>query len=172
MYGLSNALSVLGGLGTAKVATAVVAVTAAVTFAAGPGGLLPPTAGTGPTNPTAIAAKGDHPSPAAPTPGQPTAGADAAHTAVIATLQANETRLLTTLNGVISRLQANGNANDHAITALTNLVNKIDTQSMGLDKAQSAIDAAGSNAPGSPAAPSMPTLPPQASGHPSPPSHP
>jgi hypothetical protein len=47
---------------------------------------------------------------------------------------------------------------------------------MGLDKAQSAITAAGSGhaatAPSSPAAPSLPALPPQASSHASPPNRP
>ncbi|HEX5465245.1 MAG TPA: hypothetical protein VFW92_01085 [Candidatus Limnocylindrales bacterium] len=186
MNGLSNALHILTGLGTAKVATGIVAVTAAATLVVGPAGVLPPAAGSGPTNPIAIAAKGDHPSPPRPSaitspaatssPSASPAGspaADDAHAAVLATLEANEARLRATLQGVRDKLVANGHANDHALAALAKLLDRIDSQQMGLDKARSAIESAGSGqASGTPSPHPTHSLPPQAMDHPTPPAHP
>lgn len=180
MTGLANALTVLKSLGAAKVATALTAVTLAGTLAVGATGPVPPAGpasgspavGHGPTNPVALAARAAHGSPgAAPTsspaaPGSPGAAAASARAAVVTRLAADEARLLKTLEAVLTRLEANPNANDHAVTALTNVIARAQAADHGLGRAATSVAAGGAPAATThPDSSTRPSLPPQANPH-------
>ncbi|MGH2467840.1 MAG: hypothetical protein ACRDGL_08955, partial [Candidatus Limnocylindrales bacterium] len=110
------------------------------------------------TNPIALAARAAQ--------GSPGAAAASAQAAVVTRLQANEARLLTTLEGVLARLQANPNANDHAVTALTNVIARAQAADHGLDRAATSVAAARTRpATTHPDSSTRPSLPSQANPH-------
>ncbi|HLY35635.1 MAG TPA: hypothetical protein VKU35_02885, partial [Candidatus Limnocylindria bacterium] len=54
-------------------------------------------------------------------------------------LAANKTRLLATLNAVLTRLEANAHVNSHATDALTKVIDRITNGDTGLNRASSAV---------------------------------
>lgn len=158
-------IGLLKALGLVKAAIAVTALTTVTAFAATQV-VLPAASNAGQAHAAAAAANAtDHPSPNPSAAPQAANGQDTA--AVVAILQANEARLVSNLESVLARLEANPNVNQHAKTALESVLQRIQNGDTGLNRAQQAVQG---QAPTGPAA--APSLPPQASGHPTASSHP
>lgn len=160
-------IGLLKALGVVKAATAVAVLTTVTTFAAAQV-VLPAASNGGQAHAAAAAANADsanRPSPNHSAALQAATGQDTA--AVVALLQANEARLVSNLESVLARLEANPNVNEHAKTALESVLQRLQNGDTGLNRAQQAVQG---QAPTGPAA--APSLPPQANGHPTASSHP
>jgi hypothetical protein len=153
-------IGLIKALGVVKTAAAVTALTAAT--ALGAQAVLPTASDQGQAHASAAAANAQNANA-----NDTSAGKDIA--AIQARLAANEARLLDTLNKVLAKLQANPNANEHAIAALQKVIAQIQNGGVGLNRAS---DVVGNGAAAGPAAPTQAKDHPDANNHPGPDNHP
>jgi hypothetical protein len=141
-------------LGVVKTAAAIAAISAAAVVTTQMA--LPAAANLGQAHASAGAANA---SPAT----TPATGKDV--TAITARLDANQARLLATLEGVLARLEANPDVNAKAIAAVKAAIERIESGDVGLSRAAQAVASAGPPASPAPSHPSA-TDHPSASSHP------
>jgi hypothetical protein len=127
-------IGLLKAIGVVKVAVAVGTLTAVTAFAATQVS-LPAASDGGQAHASAAAANGEA--------ANPQTGKDVS--AITDRLAANKARLLSTLNNVLSRLQANANVNQHAVDALQKVIDRTTNGDTGLNRANDAVTNGGSS---------------------------
>lgn len=160
MFGLVKALGVAKGAMAVTVLTAVVAAGAAQAT-------LPSQSANGQAHATAGAANGQSSQNNGPSTQGDTQKPDTQ--AVTDQLATNQQRLLANLNAVLQRLTDAG-ANQHAIDALTNVIDKLTNDDIGLNRAQQAVTNQGGGPPAPVPVPVVGNS--AATDHPTPTSHP
>jgi hypothetical protein len=156
MFGLVKALGVVKGAAAVTVLTAVVAAGAVQAT-------LPSQSANGQAHATAGAANGQSSQNNGPSTQGDTQKPDTQ--AVTDQLAANQQRLLANLNAVLQRLTDAG-ANQHAIDALTKVIDKLTNDDIGLNRAQEAVSNQGGGPPAPVPASSAGTDHPTSTNHP------